>query len=319
MSPARTRLRALTVLSAVVCVAASAAAQGGQGLSDSGKLDSAKTLYDAGKYTECVKQFDALIGHEPHQIHEPDVLERARIYYAACLIAVNKTPRADDQMRAAIRANPTMSPPDNLVFPQPVIERFIRVKGELIDEIRAAEQRDLERKQKEAAAAARRAAREKVRVEGLEKRASEEFVIQKNSRWLAAVPFGVGQFQNRDPALGFIFLSSEALLAGTALTSMVVQLQLNARGNESPKPDPGDINPKQNAWYTALLISSWGSLAVGTAGIAQAQIAYVPEFRETRHRELPPELRPPPENGVSLRAGAIPVPGGAGLGVLGRF
>ena len=36
----------------------------------------------------------------------------------------------------------------------------------------------------------------------LEKLASEETVIHVNSRWLALVPFGVGQFQNRQTALG---------------------------------------------------------------------------------------------------------------------
>jgi hypothetical protein len=71
-----------------------------------------------------------------------------------------------------------------------------------------------------------------------------------------------------------------------------------------------------------LIFSTWGFLAVAVGGVVQAQIAFQPEFREIKRRPLPKELRPAPrtaEQQTSVRPTAIPLPGGLGLGVAGRF
>lgn len=291
------------------------------GLSDETKLARAVDLYQASKYAECVQELDALIGREPKKIESPDVLERARVYYAACLIANGSAGRAEDQLRAAIRANPMMSAPDSLEFPAPVIEAFLKVKRQLADEIDQADKIAKAKAEAEAAAAARRAAAEKLRVERLEELAQRETVVDKNDRWLAALPFGVGQFQNRDPVLGWIFLTSETLLAGTALTALVVELGLHAKSDDEPPPDPVDLNAKLSTAHQVVVLSSWAFVAVAAVGVFQAQAAYVPEFREERRRPLPKELRRPPAepSKVSVTPIAAPAPGGGTLGVFGRF
>jgi len=298
----------------------SPAAAWAQGLSDEAKLSRVVTLYEAGKYAECAKEFSGLIGGEIKKLEDAEVLERARIYYAACLIGNGQIPDAEEQMRAAIRQNPQMRAPDSLVFPGPVIDRFFKVKQTLIDEIKRAEAADLEKKRAAAAAAARRAAAEKRRVERLEEAASREVVVTKNERWIAALPFGVGQFQNRSPVLGWLFLGAEVALGGTALTAMVIELDLNARADDDPPPDPNDLNPKLDAAHRVLVVSSWGFLGVAAAGVLHAQLSFVPEFRDTVKRPLAPELRRPPDAPtVSLRPAALPTAGGVQLGVLGRF
>jgi len=269
-----------------------------------------------------VKELDGLVGRDPPKIESPEVLERARVYFAACLVANGNVRQADAQLRAAIRANPLMLAPDSLEFPAPVIERFYRVQKQLSEEIKQATAADLRRKQAEAKAAAERAEAERQRVKRLEAFAQNELVVQRNSRWMAAVPFGVGQFQNRDPVLGWIFLTSESLLGATVLGAMAVELSLNAKADDDPPPDPNDLNSKLDTAHQVLLVSSWGFLAVTAVGITQAQIGFVPEFRSERKRELPKELRPKPDSARSrpfVVPFAAPADGGGTLGLIGRF
>lgn len=317
MPPARF---SILLTAALLCSTTSALGQPAPELSDEAELARVLTLYDAGKYAECAKEFSGLIGSEPRKIEDPEVLERARIYYAACLIGNGETKEAEEQMRAAIRRNPQMRAPDSLVFPGPVIDRFFKVRDSMLDEIKKAEAEALAKKRAEAAAAAKRAAAERLRVQRLEEAASREVIVTTNRRWLAAVPFGVGQFQNRDPALGGVFLATEVLLGATALTAMVIELDLNARADDDPPPDPVDLNSKLDTWHTVLVVSSWSFLGVASAGVLQAQLAFVPEFRDSVKRPLRPDLRRPPDAPeVSLRPLALPTAGGAQLGVFGRF
>lgn len=319
MPPARIRKTLLGLLLALALTPSRAPAQPA-GLSDEAELGRAITLYDAGRYADCVKEFADLVGSEPRKIQDPDVLERARIYYAACLIGNGQVADAEAQMRAAIRQNPQMRAPDSLVFPATVIDRFFKVRDSLVDEIKKAQAEELARKRAAAEEAARRALAERRRVERLEELASREVVVEKNNRWIAALPFGVGQFQNRDPLLGYLFLGAEVALAGTALTAMVIELDLNARTDDDPRPDPADLNGKLRSAHQVLTYSSWGFVGVAAAGVLQAQLAFVPEFRDTVKKPLSPDLRRPPDApAVSLRPLALPTAGGVELGVVGRF
>ncbi len=216
--------------------------------------------------------------------------------------------------------NPQMRAPDSLVFPATVIDRFFQVRDSLVDEIKKAQAEELAKKRAAAEEAARRALAERRRVERLEELASREVVVEKNDRWIAALPFGVGQFQNRDPLLGYLFLGAEVALAGTALTAMVIELDLNARADDDPPPDPSDLNNKLRSAHQVLTISSWGFVGVAAVGVLQAQLAFVPEFRDTVKKPLSPDLRRTPDAPVvSLRPLALPTAGGMELGVVGRF
>ncbi len=289
------------------------------GLSDEAELARSVTLFESGKYAECASELGRLLAPADPQIEDPDVVERARLYFAACLIGTGRTGDADEQMREAIRENPQMRPPDSLVFPQAVVDRFIRVRDGMLDEIKKAEAERLRKAREAAAAAAQRRAREKERVAKLEAMAQREEVVTRNRRWLAAVPFGVGQFQNGDTALGYLFLGTEIALAGTALGAMIVELSLNARADDDPPPNPAELNANLKTAHDVLIFSSWGFLGVASAGIVEAQISFKPEFREIRKKPLPKELRGPQTSSLRLRPAAVPTPGGMGLGVVGTF
>jgi len=287
-------------------------------LNDRAELARVVSLYDAGKYGECASSLNPLLsGESAHPFHDFDVIESARIYHAACLIGSGQTQLADEPLRAAIRQNPQMKPPDSLVFPPQVIDRFLRVRETMFDVIRKAEDERVKHAQELAAQQERKAKRELARVAGLERLAQEETVITPRTRWLALVPFGVGQFQNENKPLGYVFLTSEILLAASTLTALGVETHLVLATSQVDNPDPSN-DSRINDWKTALDVSAYAWLGVSLIGIVEAQLSFVPEQRQVRKRDLPPALRPETSS-LRVVPNAAPVPGGAVFGLSGRF
>jgi hypothetical protein len=289
-------------------------------LSDDAELARVVSLVEAAKYDQCVAELDRLLdpnGKRP--LKDPAVVETARLYHATCYIGIGKPELADEPLRQAIRKNPQMRTPDSLLFPPQVIDRFISLRDSMIDELRATEQTNIEK--------ARRQAEERLRVDNerwaymlqLERLAREEVVVVRNRRWIAAVPFGVGQFQNGSQALGWVFFGTEAALGITALTALSVHTHLQTKVGEAKEhgasADP-DVNDRLSDWHLALELSTYGMLGVAALGIAEAQLSFVPEVRTVRERPMP---KRPSSTGVWVMPR---VSGGAGkveLGVIGRF
>jgi hypothetical protein len=285
-------------------------------LGDEAKLTSVVSLYEAGKYGECAGELARLLApDQKDRLREREVIENARIYHAACLIGSGKPEAADEPLRAAIRSNMQMRAPDSLVFPPPVIDRFLRVRQSLYEEIKKAEDQRVEQARKSAEIQADRERAESARVAAIERLATSETVVVRNRRWIGWVPFGVGQFQNGDEGLGWVFLTGETALAATALTSLGMQSYLEVEANRLKNPDN---NAVLRTWNTLLHVSSYTFLGVAAIGIAQAQIAFVPEVPQKRYRPLPPELKRSTarvEVTPSFAAGADEV----FLGLSGRF
>ncbi len=287
-------------------------------LNDTAELARVVALYEAGKYGDCADSLHRLLSNESaHPLHDPDVVESARIYHAACLIGSGQSQLADEPLRAAIRQNPQMKAPDGLVFPTQVIERFLRVRETMFDVIRKAEDERVRRAQELAKQQEERSRKERLRVAGLERLAQQETLITPKSRWVALVPFGVGQFQNGEKSLGYVFLTSEILLAASTLTTLGVETHLVLATSRVDKPDQS-VNTTNGNWKTALEYSSYAWLGVTAIGIVEAQLAFVPEQRQVRKRPLPIELRPE-TSFLRVSPSAVPVPGGAVLGISGRF
>jgi hypothetical protein len=121
--------------------------------------------------------------------------------------------------------------------------------------------------------------------------AQEEKITVRNSRLVALLPFGAGQFQNRDPVLGWTFLVSEAaLVVGTAIT---VPMYAYHRGRAEDVARANDFRTAQQYQDRAdnirtVNLSFVGAFAaIAITGIVQANLAYVPETVETKKRELP--------------------------------
>ena len=201
------------------------------------------------------------------------------------------------------------------MFPPPVLDRFLQVRQSLYDEIRQAEE---ERLRKARAEAERRLERERAEVErinDLERLATRELVITRNRRWIGFLPFGAGQFQNGNEGLGWVFLTSEAVLGATALTSLGVFTHFQ---RESPELKNPNNNAVIDTWYTLFEVTSYSFLGVAALGILEAQLSFVPEFREQRSRPLPQKLRRA-SSVTEIRPGFTPTPEGVVFGVSGKF
>ncbi len=289
-------------------------------LSDDAELARVVSLVEAAKYDQCVTELERLldpVGKRP--LKDPTIVETARLYQATCYIGMGKPELADEPLRQAIRNNPQMRTPDSLLFPPRVIDRFISVKDAMIEELRAKEQTTIEQAQRQAA--------DRLRVDNerwaymlqLERMAREEVVVVKNRRWVAAVPFGVGQFQNGDEALGWVFFGTEAALGITALTALNVHTHLNTKVGEAKERGASaapDVNQRLEDWHLALELSTYGLLAVAALGIAEAQLSFVPEVRTVRERPMP---KRPSSVTFAITPRIAGGPDKVELGVSGRF
>jgi hypothetical protein len=298
-----------------------AAPPAGQTLSDEGELARIASLVEAAKYEECAARLERLVDPKSARpLTDPEVLETARLYQATCYLGLGKTQLVDEPLRAAIRKNPQMRAPDSLVFPQRVVERFLQVREELYEELKASSQAAIEKARREAAERQQRENERWENLGALERLAREEVVITKNRRWIGFVPFGVGQFQNDNLPLGWTFFTVETVLAATALTATAVFTytvaeveEIRRRGGEPAQ----EISGRLDDWHLALTISSYSLLGVAALGILEAQLSFVPEVREVRQRKLPFQV--PTRRSLSLSPDVSAGPDRFSIGMRGSF
>jgi hypothetical protein len=303
------------------------------------ELELGKNRFDAGQYEEAVKRFTTMLDPSvaPCEKSAPKksgrcrltdkvLIETARAFVAASLVALGRIPEADVHIETIFRQNPTYAP-DPALFPSEVIDRFTEVKGRIRAELEAIARKEAE------IALQKRMAEQKVEdderrwLEQIQKLAGEERVVTKSSRVTAAIPFGVGQFQNGSPGLGWFFAISEAVTGAAALTFAGVFNYYVSVDRTTVDPESGsrvDVPGLNSAIRTAATLNqvafgTWAALTI--AGIVEAQVRFVPEVVTTVKRPLPKRPAPREE-----RRGAPPVmpvvtfvPGGAGIGLVGRF
>jgi hypothetical protein len=321
----RCRARIRTLAAAALGIAIGAAPR--RCLADDQQaFELAKNPFDGGQYAEAHARLatlldptlptcDAVPGASGRcRVVDPELIERARALDAASLLALKRDAEADAQIARIFRANPQYAP-NPAMFPQEVIDRFSVVRGGLRAELEAlAQQKAREELAKRVAAQKAREADERWIAE-LQRLAGEERVVEPNSRWVAMVPFGVGQYQNGDIRLGVVFTVGEALLGGSALISVAVYNKLASTDlTQHPNNMRVDV-PKLNqqiitaATVNQICFAGWAALSA--AGVVQAQVAFVPERVTFRKRPVPP--RP------TVTPVAAPLPGGAVLGLTGTF
>ncbi len=307
-------------LAAVAVLAFSAPARA----DDAQAFELAKNPFDAGRYGDAHERLSALldptvlrcdVGPSPTgrcSLTNPDLIEQARALDAASLLALKNEKEADELIAAIFRANPTYQP-SAATFPPEVIDRFTMVRTSLSAELRTI----LEQRDKDAAlkrlAATKAHEDEEAWIAELQRLAALR--IEHNSRWIALVPFGIGQFQNGDTKAGIAFAVTEAALGGASLVSVAI---VNSLANINPNMRtannaPVDILTLNARINTAVLVNrimfvGWGALTL--AGVLHAEITYVPE-RSYADRPVPPRPKLVPV--------AAPLPGGAMLGLTGTF
>jgi tetratricopeptide (TPR) repeat protein len=312
------------LLAGVLCASsvsrAQVTAQAAPELDAGAALDRARIYYESAKYSACVDSFSRLL--ERSENLRPKERASARTYLAACLIAQNRSDDARQQFRQAILEDRQLEPPDPVVFPQAVIDVFVQVRSTLMDALRRQQEEEYVRSAEAAAEQRKREERERQRVAELERLASTETLIRKNERWMAWVPFGLGQFHNDNRTLGWIFLSTEVALAGTAITATSIELGLHARAQGGRAPlDAGDLTSKVKAAHDVGTVAWVALIGVAVAGIVEANISFQSELPAGhRRRPLPDSLRPAdPDSSHPGKVSVTPAVGDHWVGVSGVF
>jgi hypothetical protein len=300
-------------------VAACLTAAGGLARADAlSDLEKAHNAYVAHKYDDAEARLRALLDPHTGTLRDADNIADARMYLGATLLAHGKKTDAELVFEQLLRDKPDYQP-DSLRVTLQAVDALIDVRSRMREELASIQADRVRQAQEEKARVDAERQKATLRLAMLEKLASEETVIHVNSRWLALVPFGVGQFQNRQTALGWTFLASQSLLIVGSAISQVVEIynvnQMNDATRSGSATADGYHDRAEEAYIATDLFTA-GFALVALAGIIHAEATFVPEYVEIRPRPLPP---------LSLAPFVLPLVGrsearpGAMVGIGGSF
>jgi len=261
----------------VAAITASAAADE---LSD---FESARRAYDRQNYQKAANELESLVGGVVPRARNPVVRLEARKYLGATYLFLGKEEQARDQFRLLLEEDPDYAI-DPVAFPEAVVRTFQEVDAEVEEERARQAEIEAAREQQERSEELERLIRQQQRIEELEVLARTETVEKVNSRWIAALPFGIGQFQNGNRRLGIMFAVMESAFLAASIATFVGH---NALRDENPTPDELERAPRVER---ALRIGNWvsvaGLLGFYVAGVVEAEVRFRPVIRSTRTREL---------------------------------
>jgi hypothetical protein len=244
------------------------------------------------------------------------VYKKARPIFVACLFGIAAVVDQDqaEQLKAEAdgvildqyRQDPFFKLPPG--YSNEVSDRWTQVYFENGDEIKQLKDaRIADQKALEAQAAALEKAREDY-IRALENQARWENFIDTRSRVVAAIPFGVGQFQNDEAGWGAFFAASEGLFALSAIISWGIaesikntkcpDQQIDAATNELREVDCDALLTQFDVARAINYISLGMTGGLAITGIIQAQVVFQPERNQPRKRPLPgvkPELNVSPQ------------------------
>jgi hypothetical protein len=257
-----------------------------------GDLEKGYSAFAAHKYSEAEGRLRALalLDANAGDLKDPDIAADARMYLGAVLVAEKKKEEASSVFEKLLRDKPDYEP-DRLRVPLEAVDTFIDVKTRLRAELEKQLAEKVQREQADRARAEAVKQRAAQRFAMLEKFAGEERVVAENSRWKAILPFGVGQFQNGQTDLGWVFLSGESLLALGSAVAAVVSLYEAGQWNDAVlRRDHFAAEAYWTNTYNAAVGADWlagGFLLAAVVGAIHAELTFVPEHVSVRKRILP--------------------------------
>ena len=298
------RSAALAFLAALFAASAPTSARADD-LSD---FEHARASYDAQRYAEAVQKLELLVGGDTPRLTTRAIVLEARKYLGASYLFVARRVDAERQFTLLLRDDPQYQL-DPTTFPAEVREVFAAVRARLEAEAReraAAHDREEAARRAEEAA---RLLRDADRLEHLRLLASTETFVEEHDRWIAALPFGIGQFQNGHTGLGIAFAVAEGTLAATAITMAALHYALpSATGYidfEHPTLDMAAVRRLDTAYFVTNYVAMGLLAAVLVVGLVDAELRFVPSVTRTRPRIVAAETQPAlPSATLSLGPGS---------------
>ena len=261
-------------------------------------FESARRNYDKQNYTKAARGLESLVGGVVPRATNPVVRLEARKYLGATYLFQGKKDAAREQFRSLLEEDPDYDI-DPVAFPAAVVQTFQEVKREVSQEVARQDALEAARLQREQSDEVEELIRHQQRIQELEELVATETVEKVNSRWIAALPFGIGQFQNEDRKLGIMFAVTESAFLVASIATFIGH---NSLRDENPTPD--QLERAQRV-EKALRIGNWvsvGALVSFTvAGIIEAEVRFRPVIRSTRERDLPADDEGPRATGLQIR------------------
>lgn len=261
-------------------------------------FESARRNYDKQNYSKAARGLESLVGGAVPRATNSVVRLEARKYLGATYLFLGKDEAAREQFRALLEEDPAYEI-DPVAFPEAVVQTFQEIQTEVAAELARQEALSAERKQRERTQELEELIRQQERIAALEELASTETVEKVNSRWIAALPYGIGQFQNENRKLGIMFAVTESLFTVAAIATFIGH---NSLRDENPAPS--EIERAERV-ERALRIGNWVSVGAlvgfGVAGIIEAEVRFRPVIRSTRKRDVRHDAEPAQSTGPQIR------------------
>ena len=272
-------------------------------------LEKAHNAYVAHKYDDAESRLRALLDPATSELKDPDSIADARMYLGAVLLAEKKSDEAASVFEDLLLDKGNYEP-DPLRVSLEAIDALTDARARIKDKLNAMQAEKVRKAQDEKTKLEIERQKQVLRLAMLEKLATTEVVVERHSRWLSLVPFGVGQFQNGQTAEGWLFLTAEGLLTvGTVVAAGYAYAYEEQAWTYHQQGNSAAQSAYSSAAHWAAItddVLAGGLALTALAGIVHAEATYVPERVEIRKREIPP---------LSL----TPIVGPTGIGVLGRF
>jgi len=261
-------------------------------------FESARRNYDKQNYAKAARGLESLVGGAVPRATNPVVRLEARKYLGATYLFLGKDERAREQFRSLLEEDPDYDI-DPVAFPEAVVQTFQELKKEVSVQRARKDALEAARRQRERSDEVEELVRQQQRIQALEELAAVETVEKVNSRWIAAIPFGAGQFQNEDRGLGIMFAVTESAFVAASIATFIGH---NSLRDENPAPS--EIERARRV-ERALRIGNWVSvgafLSFAIAGVVEAEVRFKPVIRTTRKRELPDDIESPQTTGPQIR------------------
>jgi hypothetical protein len=272
------------VLALLLCVLGASAASA----DDLTDFEAARGLYAKRNYAGAVAALHTLVGTDPPRVTERLLVLESRKYLAASLLFQGKREESRAQFRLLLAQEPNYAI-DPLAFPTEVVTLFERVKGELQSQLALAREQQQRRRDEELRLEQERAQTERANLEHLFRLAQESETRQENSRWIATIPFGVGQFQNGHKSFGMALAVLEGLAAAGSVATFIGHQRV---ADDHPSQSQArEAERVESVWRTSNQASFGIFAALALIGIIDAHVRFVPGRVTHKPRVLPPELK----------------------------
>jgi len=257
-------VRAALIAALVIAFAASARA------TPTEEFDQAKSAYRGGQYTRALPLFNALLYPPPPKLARTEDLADAYLALGVCRYETGDTPGAKREFDQALSFNSDVRIDPLIVSDQTAIDVFNSTR--------------LDREQRTAAEAERK------RKADLRKLRDSIIGFESHPLYLNFVPFGVGQFQNKDDAKGAFFAAAEGvtLITSVSIWGYLVN-QYGVRSTHVPTVEDANRVLRLQQFEIG---TGFAFLGLWVLGAVDAYLNYKPQTRATIDDSLlPPELR----------------------------